>query len=151
MQLRVTQQLSKIDICGCSLRANTELCLQTQRGTGCLPSHLKAESDLNCCVMMTSPRSALPTPPRLLFPGRQVLAEEEEEQHGRQAFARRPQIEGEPDHSPSSFPGARERSSAAGGGRPAEGMRPIQERRGPLRRQIRPNVRDRDEQTCLNL
>lgn len=91
-------------------------------------------------------------PSRLASPGRKILAEEEEEQHGSQTLTRRPQVKGKPDHSPSSFPRARERSVAIGGCRSTEGVRPIQERRGLLRGQIWNTVRDQRKcvEKCVN-
>lgn len=81
-------------------------------------------------------------------PGWEVLAEEEEEQRGCQTLTWCPQVKGEPDHGPGSFPGAWECSVEDGGGRATEGVRPLQERCRPLRSQIWTTVRQQTNQIC---
>lgn len=83
--------------------------------------------------------------------GWKVLAEKEEEQRGRQTLTWRPQVKGEPNHRPSSLPGAWECGTAVRGRRPAEGERALQESRWSLRSQIWTAVRDTYTQIHENL
>lgn len=87
-------------------------------------------------------------PPLSPSQGWEVLAEEEEEQRGGEAFPGRAPTQGEPDHGAGSVPGAWEHCAKTGSGRAPEWLCPQQECCGPLRGQIRRAVRDQTQTTA---
>ncbi len=81
------------------------------------------------------------TPPPMI--GREVLEPARQEQRGREALARRPAAEGEPDLGARRLPGAGERRPSPGGGRHEERAGPLQEHHQQVRESTRRLVRRR--------